>query len=255
MACRGRSGYSHAMLFRVPWLTRLALAWLALALAGCASLPAPVPQPKSVARTDVADTPLARIAAADAPPAAQGLSGLRLMPEGPTAFNARIALARRAQKSIDAQYYILQDDATGLAFLRELRDARPGAECACACWWTTCTRPARMNCMHCWPRNPTSSCACSTRWAVRAGPLTLRLALSLGDLRRINRRMHNKLFVADNSLAITGGRNIADEYFMRSDTANFIDMDVLVSGPVVPELSACFDDYWNSAQVRPLGSL
>ena len=61
--------------------------------------------------------------------------------------------------------------------------------------------------------------------------------------------MHNKLFIADNSFAVSGGRNIANEYFMRSTAANFIDMDVLSSGPIVRELSQAFDLYWNSEHV------
>ena len=67
--------------------------------------------------------------------------------------------------------------------------------------------------------------------------------------------MHNKLFIADNLLAIAGGRNIADEYFMRSASANFIDMDVLVAGAAVPSLSAEFDRYWNSPYAWPVHAL
>ena len=71
---------------------------------------------------------------------------------------------------------------------------------------------------------------------------------------RINLRMHNKLFVADDRFAISGGRNIADEYFMRSETANFIDIDVLAAGPIVRELSRVFDRYWNSEHVYPVAA-
>ena len=73
-------------------------------------------------------------------------------------------------------------------------------------------------------------------------------AASLLDIRRLNHRMHNKLFIADGAAAIMGGRNIADEYFARGSTNNFVDMDVFVVGPVVHELSSIFDDYWNSPQ-------
>ena len=78
---------------------------------------------------------------------------------------------------------------------------------------------------------------------------------SLHQFSRINHRMHNKLFIADGSFAVTGGRNIADEYFDRSGDANFIDMDVLSSGPVVARLAAVFDRFWNSELVYPIGSL
>ena len=60
-----------------------------------------------------------------------------------------------------------------------------------------------------------------------------RFAASLGEFRRLNHRMHNKLFIADGAMAVMGGRNIADEYFARSATSNFVDMDVLVVGEVV----------------------
>jgi putative cardiolipin synthase len=79
--------------------------------------------------------------------------------------------------------------------------------------------------------------------------------MSLTDFGRINHRMHNKLLVADNSFAVSGGRNIANEYFMRSTAANFIDMDVISCGPVVREMSAGFDRYWNSPHVRPIENI
>jgi putative cardiolipin synthase len=60
--------------------------------------------------------------------------------------------------------------------------------------------------------------------------------------------MHNKLFVVDGQLAIVGGRNLADEYFLRGKVGNFFDIDLLLIGSVVPSLSAFFDLYWNSAQ-------
>ena len=58
--------------------------------------------------------------------------------------------------------------------------------------------------------------------------------------------MHNKVLVADNRSAIVGGRNLANEYFGHHEAGNFRDMEVLCGGPVVQELSRCFDNYWNS---------
>jgi putative cardiolipin synthase len=72
------------------------------------------------------------------------------------------------------------------------------------------------------------------------------------DFHRLNHRMHNKLFIADGCMAVVGGRNLADEYFFRSKDANFLDMDVLIAGAVVPPLSELFDRYWNSEQVFPV---
>ena len=57
--------------------------------------------------------------------------------------------------------------------------------------------------------------------------------------------MHNKLFVVDNRLAIVGGRNIGNGYFGLSEKYNFRDLDMLVGGQVVEEISHAFDEYWN----------
>ncbi len=71
------------------------------------------------------------------------------------------------------------------------------------------------------------------------------------DFNRVNHRMHNKLFVADNHVAILGGRNIGDEYFGLHQAYNFRDFDAVVAGAVVPELSESFDRYWNSPLAYP----
>ena len=67
--------------------------------------------------------------------------------------------------------------------------------------------------------------------------------------------MHNKLFIADSAVVVAGGRNIADEYFMRSMTDNFVDMDALIVGAVVPQLANIFDTYWNSPHVYPVQAI
>lgn len=86
----------------------------------------------------------------------------------------------------------------------------------------------------------------------RDGGYAARLILSAGELGRINHRMHNKLFIADRSFVVTGGRNIANDYFMQDESNNFVDLDVLASGPVVGDFSDVFDRYWNSARAYPI---
>lgn len=65
-------------------------------------------------------------------------------------------------------------------------------------------------------------------------------------LRELNHRLHNKVLIADNRVALSGGRNISNEYYGISDRFNFLDIDVLAMGPVVPPVSDMFDRYWNS---------
>ena len=76
----------------------------------------------------------------------------------------------------------------------------------------------------------------------------------LADFRRVNHRMHNKLLVMDNAVGIVGGRNIGDTYFGVQKDYNYRDLDVLMTGPIVRELSASFDMFWNSDWAIPVGA-
>ncbi|MDP1645885.1 MAG: phospholipase D-like domain-containing protein [Thiobacillus sp.] len=78
---------------------------------------------------------------------------------------------------------------------------------------------------------------------------------ALRDSVRLNRRMHNKAFIADNQLGITGGRNIGDEYFDAHHDLAFVDLDVVAAGAIVDSLSQSFDEYWNSDAAVPASAL
>jgi putative cardiolipin synthase len=245
---------------RAGWFAGLAAAVVSISvlLTGCAGVTSHPGPPPSHAYTDVAGTRLARIAAANLPAASAAasapVSGFRLLPEGEHAFDARIALARRAERSIDAQYYQIQNDAIGQRFLRELRDAaQRGVRVRLIV--DDLYAAGEDELFAGLAAYPNAEVRIFNPLPSRAGSFKTRLLFSMWDFRRINHRMHNKLFVADNSFVVSGGRNIANEYFMRSESANFIDMDVLSSGPVAHDFSASFDRYWNSPQVVPIGVL
>jgi cardiolipin synthase C len=87
-----------------------------------------------------------------------------------------------------------------------------------------------------------------------SGPLG-RFAAAPWDWGRINHRMHNKLFIADGAWALFGGRNIADEYYLKLEADNFIDIDVLAAGALLPPLQAQFDRYWNAPTAYPLATI
>ncbi|SFN11911.1 phosphatidylserine/phosphatidylglycerophosphate/cardiolipin synthase family protein [Variovorax sp. OV329] len=235
------------------WLLPMLLA----VLAGCAGLPQGVERAHSQAFADTDDTTLATVAAASLGPVEEGgtaRSGLRLLPAGDHALEARIALVRMASRSVDAQYYQIADDSSGRQFLRELRDAGArgvrvrllvddlyaGGEDALLAGLA---------------EQPNVEVRLFNPLPVRDGGVAARTLLSLHEFSRINRRMHNKLLVADNAFAVSGGRNVADAYFERSEPANFIDLDLLSAGPVVARMSAVFDSYWNSEQAYPVQSL
>lgn len=89
----------------------------------------------------------------------------------------------------------------------------------------------------------------------RNGGFVTRQLLNLAEFGRLDHRMHNKAMVVDNRVAIVGGRNLADEYFGLDDGANFRDLELLMGGPVVQEISAAFDDYWNDDWSFPIGMI
>src|SRR5436305_7554782 len=224
------------------------LALLAIALAGCGMLPQRAETPYSAALAASPESPLAKIAASSIP--SPELSGFRLMPIGVYALDTRIQLARRAKHSLDLQYYLIQNDATGRLLLRNVRDAAlRGVRVRLLVddLYTSGGDPLFIGLS----AFPNVEVRLFNPFCCRRGSLINKYTASLADFGRLNHRMHNKLFIADGAMVVAGGRNIADEYFMRSMTDNFVDMDVLVVGDVVPKLAGIFDTYWNSPHVYP----
>lgn len=225
---------------------------VACVLAGCAALPEAPAGPPSAARVAPADGTLARLATAAGLPA-EG-SAFRPLLASRSALTARLALIERAETGIDIQTYILGDDATGRQVMRALRDAAArgvrvrllvddmhtvGLTDLLLGLAAHANVEVRLY-------NPFP--AGRDSWALRA-------LGAIGNLERLNRRMHNKLFVVDGRVAIVGGRNLADPYFLRHDEANFIDFDVVAAGAVAAELGGHFDRYWNSRFAVPVQAL
>ena len=237
-----------------PRLLLLLLVLLAATLLpGCASLPPPpADRPFSVALPADASQGLGSVAArglAQAQPA--GPSAALSLAHPGLALDARLTLIHQARHSIDLQTYHLVDDGTGRHILRALRDAalRGVRVRLLVDDFHTAGTDALLQGLAAHPGAQVR--LYNPFMAGRANSAGRWLAMA-GDFDRLNRRMHNKLFIADGALAIAGGRNIADGYFQRSTEANFVDFDALLAGQVVPELAAVFDRYWNSAPARDL---
>lgn len=89
----------------------------------------------------------------------------------------------------------------------------------------------------------------------RAKSLVGRMLVNLNEFHRLDHRMHNKAMIIDSQVAIVGGRNLADEYYGLHGLANFRDMELLVGGPIIEELTDSFDEYWNDHWSIPVGQL
>ena len=235
-------------------LPLLALGLVAL-LGGCATALPKIDREAlaSAAIEASAKTTLGRIAQESLPE--KGLSGFRLMPLGTFSLDTRVQLARRAEASLDVQYYHLENDETGRWLLRALRDAAErGVRVRLLIddLYTGGQDPLFLGfAAHPHVQVRLFNPFCCAR-AQGQGP---RFLASLGDIRRVNHRMHNKLFLADGAMAVIGGRNVANEYYLRGTAENFIDLDAFVVGDVLPAMQFLFDRYWNSLAVYPLESI
>ena len=234
------------------------LALVVACLAGCATLPDNTGRVPSTALTS-SGTPLGRVAAASldgsrSDRATAEVSGFQLVAAGEEAFGTLYTLIARAERSLDLQYYIVADDPYARTLLRAARQAAGrGVRVRLLVddFYTT-GKDARIA----WyAHHPNIEVRVFNPFAGGRAWFATRLMTSLADIGRINRRMHNKLFVADNAFAITGGRNIGAEYYQHSDRTNFLDLDVLATGPIVADLSETFDRYWNSGFAYPIETL
>src|ERR1700677_1668921 len=225
---------------------------IALVLAGCAGLPRHVHKTPSVAFDHPETTTLGRIVAADE--VGKNLSGFRLLSSGEAALASLIALADHAERTLDIQYYIIHEDESTANFLHHVRLAADRGVRVRVLVDDLNTAGEDRRFMHLSPHANVEVRVFNPFTAGRFSTWT-RFIASATDIRRINHRMHNKLFVADDALAITGGRNIGDQYFTRDQYNNFIDLDVVAAGPIVPQLSASFDAFWNSKYAYPIASL
>jgi putative cardiolipin synthase len=221
---------------------------LLLGLGGCAS----VSQPREISQVlPASESSFGRSVQRQAS-AYDGRSGFRLLPNSNEAFRARAELIRNARSSIDLQYYIVHDGLSTRALVHELLQAADrGVRVRILLDDTTSdgldelmgTLAAHPN-IHIRVFNP-----------LHLGRSTgvTRAMGRLFNLSLQHRRMHNKLWLVDNSMAIVGGRNLGDEYFDAEPNLNFTDIDLLGVGPVAEQLGHSFDQYWNSALSKPIG--
>src|ERR1700738_3723636 len=228
------------------------LLFLVLAISGCATLPKHVDKIPTVALPAPAATALGRMVAAEE--GGKNLSGIRLLMSGEEALGDLIALADHAESTLDVQYYIIHQDDSARILLHHVRLAADRGVRVRVLVDDLNTAGEDRRFMHLGEHANVEVRVFNPFPGGRSATWT-RLLASVNDIPRINHRMHNKLFVADNALAITGGRNIGDEYFTRDQHYNFIDLDVVAAGPIVRELSASFDAFWNSKYAYPIASL
>lgn len=223
-------------------------AWLLLLLllSGCISVPFDYPKSPSAALSASADTDMGEYALEWTQKHGTN-SGFLALAGGNEALGARLKLIESAEVSIDAQYFLLKPDEAGGLFIGNLLNAAdrgvrvrlliddiftPGLDSQFTLFNSHPNVEVRLF-------NPLSRQSAKS-WSM------------LWNFSRANRRMHNKSFTVDDSITIIGGRNIADEYFEIKPEVEFNDFELLAVGPVVPEVNAAFDLFWNSELAVPM---
>jgi len=178
-------------------------------------------------------------------------SGFYLLSDNTDAFIARFALATMAEKTLDIQYYIIHNDASGqYLYYAILSAANRGVRVRILV--DDINLSGRDSRLKMFSQHENIEIRIFNPLANRDWFRNLELIINLN---RAGRRMHNKAFIADDSVAIIGGRNIGDEYFDARPSLNFVDLDMLSVGPIVKDISNSFDDYWDSHWATPIEKL
>jgi putative cardiolipin synthase len=231
------------------------VAVLAMILGACTALPPASRDPKtpSVALSHPEQTRLGQ-QFDSAAREHDGNSAFRIITVGVDGFAARMQMIESAERTLDLQYFIFRGDQTGQLLTAALRraadrgvrirvlvddgDVVPGDEQILALDGHAGAEVRYFN-----------------PFAYR-GYSKLRRSLEfLFNGRRLDYRMHNKLLVVDNSVALVGGRNIGNQYFQMDPHSQFADDDVFAAGPIATRLSATFDEYWSSQLAIPARAL
>lgn len=227
----------------------VALLGFAMVLAGFTSVPFDAPRGESHA-TDFPKRDLRASELNRQLQAHPGETAIVALTDGNDSLGARLQMIDAAQQSIDMQYFLLKPDlAGGLIALAILEAADRGVRVRFLLDDAlTTAKDRQIALLDAHPNielrmfNPLS----------RKAPTVLNY---IADFGRVNRRMHNKSMTVDRQFGIVGGRNLADEYFRVDTTSEFADFDVFLAGPVVDDIGAQFDLYWNDPYSVPLKAL
>ena len=179
-------------------------------------------------------------------------SGFMLLDRSEEGLRWRLALIDHARHTLDLQYFLWYGDAVGVLMMQRVmqaadRGVRVRLIVDDLLTFGLDVDTAKLD------DYPNIEVRLFNPWHYR--PLFGRGVEMAEKMERLNHRMHNKLIVADNQVAILGGRNIGDEYFGMNEPFNFHDLDVVGVGPVARQASRVFDNFWNSEMVASASAL
>jgi len=214
----------------------------------CASLPSDYPPPPhAVALAPDPTTVLGRHVADFAARHGSDVSGYAPIDLNSDGLRWRLALIDSAERSLDLLYYLWYSDPGGLVVLEHVIEAADRGVRVRAVVDDTLFLKGKSS-LAALSAHPKIEIRVFNPWASKGAA---RAFETVARAKKLNRRMHDKLLIADNQMAILGGRNIGDHYFGLHHRYNFHDLDMVVIGDAAEESSEIFDHFWNSDRVIP----
>lgn len=224
----------------VKYGNSLAMVAMALLLGTAVAAPSSQDAPLAIVDSQVAANP--------------GTTGIYVLDAPIEALLARAWLADRAEKSIEVQYFIWSTDNIGvLAAEALLRAANRGVKVRVIVDDLMIDAPDKS--LLALAKHPSIDIRIYNPLTSVGVPITTRLLNIVTKFRGVNQRMHDKTFVVDGKVAITGGRNMAAEYFDYNRHYNFRDRDVLLLGEAVKSVQTSFERFWSDSLSVPVENL
>jgi putative cardiolipin synthase len=183
-----------------------------------------------------------------------GTSAFRILSAGVDGFLARAQMINTAERTLDLQYFIFRQDETGQLLTDALlRAADRGVRVRVLVDDGDTLEGDEQIAML--ESHPKIEIRIFNPFVYRGHAELFRAVEFAFTASRLDYRMHNKLLVVDNAIALVGGRNIGDQYFQVDPDSQFGDDDVFTAGPIVKQLSNTFDEFWNCAIAIPVEGL
>ena len=230
-------------------MLRLAILGFCLVLSACATLPPAEPVTEPVVRITDTNNELAKVVST-LRTNRDNLTGIYPLSDSHDSFAARASLIQAAEHTLDLQYYIWHNDASGQLLARALMQAADRGVKVRLLLDDNNTNGLDALMLRL-DAHPNIQVRLFNPFVNRK----FRFVGYLTEFKRLNHRMHNKAFIVDQQAAILGGRNIGDEYFGNGDGVMFMDLDVLAVGEVTEDVSADFERYWRSPSSYALAQI
>ena len=234
---------------------KMVMLLIVLTASACTSVPSATTDKEATqAEKDLGGTPLGQLAQQLAADRGVSESGFLLLDRGHNALAWRLFMADNAVRSIDAQYFLWKNDRVGRLFIQRLMDAADRGVRVRVIIDDSMTESDPLYLAR-FGGHPNIDVRIYKPFGPEHKSYVFRWLDFSADFKLLNRRMHNKLYIADDSFVISGGRNIGEDYFEYLAPDVFRSRDLMGVGPIADAGSDAFDMYWNSRWTVPISMI